>query len=165
MAVPKDGPLGSVTGSHNAVQIISDQAGQIFLRGPGAGRSETASAVAGDLIDLALGFARPAFGIAASSLKANSDSAGGQTSQEVHLAILRVKDEPGVMAALTQELASHGVSVDQLLQPGGHEGYSDLALITHANTAEKLAASWQALADQPFVLQPIEAYRIEQFDA
>ena len=168
MAVPKDGPLGGVTGSHNAIQILCDQAGPIFLRGPGAGRSETASAVAGDLIDLALGLARPAFGMAASNLdtaqgNAAADGDSGPSS-ESHLVILRVRDEPGVMAALTQELAAHHVSVDQLLQPAGHDGFSDLALITHENSPERLAASWQALSGQAFVVSPIEAYRIERFD-
>ena len=51
--------------------------------------------------------------------------------QEARLCLLTVKDEPGVMAHLTQTLASNGVSVDQLLQPGGRDGQADLAFITH----------------------------------
>ena len=33
MAVPKDGLLGNVTGAHNALQIMCDQAGEIFFEG------------------------------------------------------------------------------------------------------------------------------------
>ena len=165
MAVPKDGPLGGVTGSHNAVQVLTDQAGPIFLRGPGAGRSETASAVAGDLIDLALGQTRPAFGLPASDLTDSSSGAATGDGVEAQMVILQVLDQPGVMAALTQTLAAHEVSVDQLLQPGGHEGQADLALITHEASPERLASAWQAVASQDYVVGAVEAYRIERFDA
>ena len=164
MAVPQDSALGRVTGSHNAVQIIADQAGAIFLRGPGAGRRETASAVAGDLIDLARGQGRPAFGVETAGLAVGEvERCSGADSVEVQLAILRVKDAPGVMAALTQALALKEVSVDQLLQPGGHDGHADLALVTHPAEPSQLQAAWAAVGGQDYVLGAVEAYRIERF--
>lgn len=167
MAVPMEGSLGSVTGSHNAVQIVADQADQIFLRGPGAGRSQTASAVAGDLIDLARGQTRPVFGVPASHLGgdlASSAAGDAQVDEETRLCILRIKDEPGIMAALTQVLAAHDISVDQLMQPGGQDGQSDVAIITHPGDGDKMKAALAALSEEAYMLAPVESYRIERFE-
>lgn len=158
MAVPKDGNLGSVTGSHNALHIISDQAREIFLRGPGAGRSETASAVMGDIIDLSLGHSRAPFGVGE---RISVSSASELT--ETQLVILQISDEAGVMAALTKALAGQGVSVDQMVQPGGKDGSADVALVTHPASSHALVKAWTFIAAQDYVLAPIEAYPIERF--
>ena len=167
MAVPVDSSLGRVRGSDNAIEIIADQAGSIFLQGPGAGRAQTASAVAGDLIDLALGQARAVFSISVEEL-GRSQTANLSTTnplKEARLCILQVKDAPGVMAALTQILAAQDVSVDQLLQPGGHDGCCDLAIITHPAHSENMQRAINVLNTQDFILSPIESYRLEHFEA
>ena len=51
--VPLDHPLAQVEGANNAVFVEGDLVGQVLLVGQGAGGRPTASAVVGDLIDLA----------------------------------------------------------------------------------------------------------------
>jgi len=51
--VPLDHPLAQVEGATNAVYVEGDLVGQVLLVGQGAGGRPTASAVVGDLIDLA----------------------------------------------------------------------------------------------------------------
>ncbi|HVS48673.1 MAG TPA: homoserine dehydrogenase, partial [Candidatus Dormibacteraeota bacterium] len=51
--VPLDHPLARVEGAENAVFVEGDLVGQVLLVGQGAGGRPTASAVVGDLIDLA----------------------------------------------------------------------------------------------------------------
>ena len=158
MAVPKAGALGAVTGPHNAMQILCDQAGEIFLRGPGAGRKETASAVAADLIDLAHGQRRTPFGTGT-----RAASASARPAEICQLVILQLGDRAGVMAALTQALATQGVSVDQIMQPGGRDGAADVALITHPAAPVALATAWAYVGAQDYALAPVEAYPIERF--
>jgi hypothetical protein len=55
-------PLGQLQGGTNMVVIEGDAVGQIVLRGPGAGEGPTASAVMGDVCDLARGLSLPVFG-------------------------------------------------------------------------------------------------------
>ena len=160
MAVPIDSQLGQTTGSHNAVLVVSDQAQSVFLKGPGAGRSETASAVAGDIIDLARGLAAPAFW-----RSPESGDGASVDEQEARLCLLTVKDEPGVMAHLTQTLASHGVSVDQLLQPGGRDGQSDLVFITHPASRTALKNALAMLGNDAAIFGQIDSYRLERFGA
>ena len=56
--VPASSPLGQLEGGTNMVVIEGDSIGQVVLRGPGAGEGPTASAVMGDVMDLARGFNR-----------------------------------------------------------------------------------------------------------
>ena len=54
-------PLYQVEGVTNGILLQGDAVGETFLRGPGAGRLPTASAVAGDLIDAAQCAGRPRY--------------------------------------------------------------------------------------------------------
>jgi len=51
--VPFDHLLANVNGNFNAFHIIGDAADSIFLYGQGAGMMPTASAVVGDIVDIA----------------------------------------------------------------------------------------------------------------
>jgi homoserine dehydrogenase len=66
--VPSASPLGQLVGGTNMVVIEGDAVEQIVLRGPGAGEGPTASAVMGDVCDIARGITIPVFGQPAASL-------------------------------------------------------------------------------------------------
>jgi homoserine dehydrogenase len=66
--VPFEETLARVDGVLNAVEITGDFVGEVTMIGRGAGGDATASAVVADLVDLARGVRRPAFGIAADML-------------------------------------------------------------------------------------------------
>ena len=63
--VPKASAIATIEGVTNAVAIEADYAGELVLSGPGAGGEATASAVIGDIIDIARGIRLPTFGIPA----------------------------------------------------------------------------------------------------
>jgi homoserine dehydrogenase len=67
--VPAISPLGQLEGGTNMVVLEGSNVGQIVLRGAGAGEGPTASAVMGDVMDLARGFRVPTFGQPAAGLK------------------------------------------------------------------------------------------------
>ena len=60
--VPRDCDIARITGVTNAVAVDGDFIGSVMLSGPGAGGDATASAVVGDIIDLARGVRVPPFG-------------------------------------------------------------------------------------------------------
>ena len=68
--VPATSPLGQVEDATNVVVLEGEAAGPIFLRGAGAGQGPTASAVLGDIVDIARGRKISTFGQPAASLKA-----------------------------------------------------------------------------------------------
>jgi homoserine dehydrogenase len=50
--VPLGNPIHGVSGVFNGILVSADMVGQVMFYGPGAGKLPTASAVAGDLIDV-----------------------------------------------------------------------------------------------------------------
>src|SRR5262249_7896697 len=60
--VPKHSAIAEVSGVTNCIAIDGDFVGNVLLAGPGAGAKATASAVAGDILDIARGGTPPPFG-------------------------------------------------------------------------------------------------------
>lgn len=60
MIVKKSSPLASASGVFNSILIKCDAAGEVMFFGRGAGKVPTASAVVGDICEIAAGIKRPA---------------------------------------------------------------------------------------------------------
>src|SRR6266851_5761347 len=106
--VPLDHPLAQVEGANNAVFVEGDLVGQVLLVGQGAGGRPTASAVVGDLIDLARSIRR---GVQSRPSFSFDDRIGvipmGEVKTRAYFRI-RVDDRTGVLAALGQVFAEEG---------------------------------------------------------
>ena len=103
-------PLASVDGSFNAVTIESPAITEITLSGPGAGGSQTASAVLGDVVSAML--PPPAPPAPAVPVEIVSDV---ESAFYLHL---EVADRPGVLAQIAEILGLQGVSVKSVVQEG-----------------------------------------------
>jgi homoserine dehydrogenase len=109
-----DHPLARVNGGLNAVVVDADPVGRLTMIGAGAGAGPTASAVAGDLLDLSHGDQRPVFsgpGAAVADI-----AQGGLEDQCKFYVRLRVADKAGTIARVTDTLAKHLVSIESFLQ-------------------------------------------------
>ena len=127
--VPASHPLGQLQGGTNMVVLEGDQVGQIVMRGPGAGMGPTASAVMGDVIDLARGSRISTFGQPAVTL-AEAVPAKTATPAPWYLR-MTLLDKPGALAKIATCLGEAGVSIDQMRQYG-HEGtHAPVLIVTH----------------------------------
>ena len=111
-------PLAEVRENYNAVSVVGDAVGPVFLHGQGAGQMPTASAVVADLIDTAVGRTEVTF--RASQLWA-SDRPQVQQARPGNLVgrfYLRfsVDDEPGVLAQIAGVLGEFGISIASVIQ-------------------------------------------------
>jgi homoserine dehydrogenase len=127
--VPADSPLGQLQGGTNMVVLDGDAVGQIVLRGPGAGEGPTASAVMGDVIDLARRFRVPPFGQPAASL-ATPIAAKTATPASYYLR-MTLLDKPGALAKIATCLGEAGVSIDQMRQYGHQGTHAPVLIVTH----------------------------------
>jgi homoserine dehydrogenase len=140
-------PLAQVRGAYNAVHVVGDAVGDTLYYGQGAGQMPTASAVVGDLIDVAVGRAQRTF----QTLRLWADHGGGITLRPAaavrsrfYLRLL-VADRPGVLAEIAHVLARHQISISSVIQ---HEALDEnegdtvpLVIMTHtALTGEFRAA-------------------------
>ncbi|MBL8556225.1 MAG: homoserine dehydrogenase [Phenylobacterium sp.] len=157
---PLDHPLARAGGALNALFIEGERTGRIFLQGPGAGAGPTAAAVAADIADAIAGARRPVFSAPAETLTPFDPVDPSKMMGRAYLRFL-VKDEPGVIAAVSETLAEAGVSIESFLQKPaeGAEGVP-IVLTTHAVAESVLAAAVNRIADLPAVLDRPRLLRI-----
>jgi homoserine dehydrogenase len=150
-----DHPLAQVEGANNAVFVEGDLVGQVLLVGQGAGGRPTASAVVGDLIDLARSIRR---GVQSRPSFSFDDRIGVIPMGEVRTRAyyrVRVDDRTGVLAALGQVFAEEGVSISSLIQKDAwvEEQTAELVVTTHPAPD----ASLQRARDRIAQLPPVHA--------
>jgi homoserine dehydrogenase len=131
--VPLDHPLAQVEGANNAVFVEGDLVGQVLLVGQGAGGRPTASAVVGDLIDLARSIRR---GVQSRPSFSFDDRVAvipmGEVMTRAYYRI-RVDDRTGVLAAIGQVFAEENVSISSFIQKDAwvQDQTAELVVTTH----------------------------------
>src|SRR5690348_17006013 len=153
--VPLDHPLAQVEGADNAVFVEGDLVGRVLLKGQGAGGRPTASAVVGDLIDLARSIRR---GVQNRPSFTFDDRVGvipmGEVVTRAYYRI-RAEDRPGVLAAVGQVFAEEDVSISSFIQKDAwvEEKTAELVSTTHPTEDTRLQKARERIAG----LQPVRA--------
>ena len=129
--LPKRHPLGAVNDSFNAVFARGNFVGDVMFYGRGAGELPTASAIVGDIIDLAMhqlkGGTSPRMNFG-SQKKAVVPM--GEVKSQFYLR-LDVKDQPGVLASITKIFGDCGVSISAVTQKEATGESVELVIFTH----------------------------------
>ncbi|MBG1231772.1 homoserine dehydrogenase [Aestuariivirga litoralis] len=162
--VPKGSPVSDTDGVFNAVVVEGDFAGDLLLEGRGAGAHPTASAVLSDIVDIARGNMRPAFGVPAASLK-KYQRAPEQAHRGGFYVALQLHDKPGAVAAIASILAEEGISLESIVQRGktDHSTERDTAqfiLITHDTLEPSIRKAMGKIATGGFVADAPRVIRI-----
>ena len=159
--VPADSPLGQLQGGTNMVVLEGDSVGQIVLRGPGAGMGPTASAVMGDVIDLARGVRMPVFGQPAAGLVV--PLAAATTAPAPYYLRMTLLDKPGALAKIATCLGEAGISIDRMRQYG-HAGASEapVLIVTHKATRDDITHATTRFAATGVLVGAPVAIRIEE---
>jgi homoserine dehydrogenase len=144
--VPRDCDIARISGVTNAVAVDGDFIGSVILSGPGAGGNATASAVVGDIIDLARGLKVPPLGRPVASLQPYRQAAM-QAHEGGYYLRLKIRDKPGAFAAIARRMADAGISLDSILQRNRPIGMAPrrsaeevmpVTIITHSTTEETM---------------------------
>jgi homoserine dehydrogenase len=147
--VPRDCDIARISGVTNAVAVEGDFIGSVMLSGPGAGGDATASAVVGDIIDLARGVCVPPLGRPAASLQPYR-RARMQAHEGGYYLRLKVRDRPGAFAAIAQRMAEAGISLDSIVQRNrpigmapkrGTDVAQPVTIITHSTTEQSVRSA------------------------
>jgi len=157
--VPDTSPLGQLEGGTNMCVLEGDAVEQIVLRGPGAGEGPTASAVMGDVMDIARGFRMPVFGRPAAGLtKAKPAQAVTPAPYYLRMAL---EDKPGAMAKIATVLGENGVSIDRMRQYQHDGSTAPVLIVTHKVTRNDLDHALGAMAKLDVMKETPVALRIE----
>ncbi|RHZ92611.1 homoserine dehydrogenase [Cereibacter sphaeroides] len=158
--VPADSPLGQLQGGTNMVVLEGDSVGQIVLRGPGAGEGPTASAVMGDVIDLARGLRLPTFGRPATSLvEAVPAKVAAPAPWYLRMTLL---DKPGALAKIATALGEAGISIDRMRQYGHEGGHAPVLIVTHKASRDDISHAISRFGATGVLVGEPVAIRIEE---
>lgn len=157
--IPISHPLASVRGAYNAVFVESEAAGQLMFYGPGAGGAPTASAVMGDLVTAARNRLAQVTG-AGESAYADLPVVPMAQTQTRYLVQIDVDDKAGVLAAVAQTFAEHGVSIQTVRQEGRGDD-AQLVVVSHVASDGDLAETVATLRAMPYVREIASVMRVE----
>ena len=165
--VPAGSPIAQVNGVYNAIHLIGDAVGDIVLYGKGAGSLPTASAVVGDIIDLARNRIAGVTGrvpVTSFQWEARKSIAIKPMDDIESMYYLRcmVKDQPGVLSKISGILGQRGISISSVLQKGRKEGQTvPLVILTHRSLERAVQSALQEINALPMVSEPTTVLRME----
>ena len=147
--VERSHTLAAVDGAFNAVMLQGDAIREITLEGPGAGGTETASAVVADLVSV-VGTAGTGF-LQNDACWRELDRLDPNDWRSPFYVHLDVADRPGVLAHAASRLAAHEVSVAQLVQRLA-DGQAAIDVVLHEAPFGRVAAALAEISVFPEVL-------------
>ena len=164
--IPKKSLLAGINDVFNGVQVEGDTVGQTLFYGRGAGRKATASAVVADIADAALNMAH--------DCRRRRTPDGIAVEQDITPAVIdeivsryylrmKVKDCSGVIASITQILASHSINISSLIQHEIREedGSVSVVVLTHPAKEKEIRTALAELAVLSINHSPVKLLRIE----
>ncbi|MEW5725008.1 MAG: homoserine dehydrogenase [Thermodesulfobacteriota bacterium] len=165
--LPKDHLLSAVHGPFNAVHINGHAVGDILLYGRGAGMMPTASAVVGDLIELArnirAGISTRVPALAWRTLA--DDELTLRPMEEVvtnYYCRFSAVDRPGVLSKVSGVLAKHDISIAQVIQKGRDAvGAVPIVMLTYEAKEASIRAALAELDQSDVVMGKTVVIRVE----
>ena len=158
--VPAESPLGQLEGASNMIVLEGDSVGQVVLQGAGAGEGPTASAVIGDICDLARGSARPVFGKPVGELvEAKRDDEAASAAYYLRMQLV---DRPGALAKIAAVLGDAGISINRMRQYRHTEATAPVLIVTHEAKQEALHRAIANMEGTDVLASAPVAIRIEK---
>jgi homoserine dehydrogenase len=158
--VPASSPLGQLQGGTNMIVIEGDSIEQVVLRGPGAGMGPTASAVMGDVCDIARGFQLPVFGQPAKTL--TSATPAKSTRPAPYYLRMGLVDKPGALAKIATVLGEAGISIDRMRQYGHADTSAPVLIVTHKISSAAIDIALEAMERTGVLASAPVPLRIEE---
>ncbi len=134
--IPEDHQLATVKGVFNAIFVEGDAVGQTMFFGEGAGAGPAASAVMGDVLEVARHVQMGIKPIVGCTCTDNLPIAAIDDLETKYYIRFVVADRPGVLAACADIFAKNGVSVRTVTQRG-NAAREDVNLVFVTHTAKE----------------------------
>lgn len=158
--VPLTHPLSNVNGAFNAIFVKGNAVGKLMFYGQGAGALPTASAVVGDIIELAQRIKR---GEVASiytppkRLKVKNIN----LIESRYYFRMKVLDQPGVLAKVSKILGKEKVSLSSVVQKGSGGKLAEIVFLTHQVQNIKISRALSQIKRLKVVKEIGQVIRVE----
>ncbi len=147
MLLNKEHPLASVRDSFNAVFVHGDAVDDAMFYGRGAGELPTASAVMGDIIDVARNIEYGCNGRISCTCYRETPIKKFDEVENKFFLRMQVKNQPGVLASIATVFGSHGVSIARVVQKHIKGDQAELVVVTDKVREDYLKNALEQLRD------------------
>ena len=136
--VSKNSYIGNVNGVMNAVIINGKPVGESIMQGEGAGPGPTSSSLLSDLLSILRGNIKYPFSLPTNKRKFIKAFNANKYTNSLYLRF-EVKDVPGILSKITNQMAKNKISVKRLVQtPDIDSNKATIVIITHKTSELKI---------------------------
>ena len=159
MLLNKEHPLASVRDSFNAVFVHGDAVDDAMFYGRGAGELPTASAVMGDIIDVARNIEYGCNGRISCTCYRETPIKKFDEVENKFFLRMQVKNQPGVLASIATVFGNHGVSIARVVQKHIKGDQAELVIVTDKVREDYLKNALEQLRDIENIFEISSAIR------
>lgn len=159
--LPLSHPLAGVNDVYNAVFVTGDAVGEAMFMGLGAGRMPTASAVCGDIIDVARNMQHGETGRISCTCFEDKKLCSLENMCSPCYIRMHVMDKPGALAAIAAAFGAQNVSLRNVVQKNKMGDEAEIVVITHNVSEFNLQMAVQTLKALPVVNEVCSVIRVE----
>lgn len=153
MLIPSDHPLATVNDSFNAVFVHGDAVDDAMFYGRGAGEFPTASAVMGDIIDVARNIEYGCNGRISCTCYRETPIKKFDEIENKFFLRMQVKNQPGVLASIATVFGNHGVSIARVVQKHIKGDQAELVIVTDKVREDYLKNALEQLRDSENIFE------------
>ncbi|MEI3609495.1 homoserine dehydrogenase [Pseudogracilibacillus sp. SO10305] len=157
----KDHPLASVNDEFNAVYVSGEQVGETMFYGPGAGSLPTATAVMSDVVATIKNMLLGVNGKKFVKTRFEKQLAPAEERFGQFYLRLRVKDETGAFASISDLFNKLGISFERILQTPVDKGAAEIVVVTHKTSLANFQNAMEQLKDLHVIETVESSYRVE----
>jgi homoserine dehydrogenase len=165
--IPVSHPLARVDGVFNGIYLKGDMAGDQLFYGRGAGGEPTASAVVGDIVEIARNIVHghpgrvPPLGYPEDGIRNTGVMSMDAISTNYYLRV-QALDRPGVLSRISGIMAEQRISIHSVIQKGRHlSGTVPVVFLTHTAKEADIQEAIKRIAALDVVEGPPVIMRIE----
>lgn len=159
--LPLSHPLAGVNDVYNAVFVTGDAVGEAMFMGLGAGRMPTASAVCGDIIDVARNLQHGETGRISCTCFEDKKLCSLENMCSPCYIRMHVMDKPGALAAIAAAFGAQNVSLRNVVQKNKIGNEAEIVVITHNVSEFNLQMAVQTLKALPVINEVCSVIRVE----
>lgn len=153
MMLNKEHPLASVRDSFNAVFVHGDAADDAMFYGRGAGELPTASAILGDVIDVARNLKYGCNGRISCTCYNQIPVKSFEEVKNKFFLRMQVHNKPGVLAQIAQVFGNHKVSIARVVQKNAKSENAELVISTDQVKEKHLKNALQVLKEMEDIIE------------
>ncbi len=165
--IPVNNPLADVDGVFNAIRFTGDFIGPVMFYGRGAGMDPTASAVVGDIIDVArnimagIGRRCAPLGYRDEAVATLALKPMGEIESKYYIRFSAV-DRPGVLAKISGVLGRYNISIESMVQSARMAGEEvPIVIMTHEAFERDVMKALDEIDTFDIITQKSQLIRIE----